>query len=452
MKGHFRLVHRLFDRLLLRDFDPDQAEFLLDMISGGEFGLAQRLLEKYSAVVQPQYASYPPIYAAARMGNLNLLRSMIEKYGSAWRYRKWPYDIAAERGHIDILHFLHTIPDGDTLQSTRQRANEPSLLKSTLFYAVRGGHLDVVRLLVEERHHPLTSCVAESRWHPSLITLAIAKQHWPIVEYLQSKGLKLQPKRVALEYAARKGNLALANYIINHLQHLRDPQKRWMEFRNALRFAAQQAETQQSDKMFMLLLDRSGLHFDPITNPLQDKKMLMKAADGNSVTILQKLWDLGCRNIDDPRILSYIFHYDARDGTGVVEWLLEHGANPCVTRRYERVPTNILNYAIESEMPDVAVKLVYAINKRLQTHPASEQPQQHSSTKPGKMELRITQLNQGEEGTTPFQLAIRAGYTSVVEAFLANGIDIQLYPRYLFLVHFEEFLNSPPTKKLLFFI
>ena len=211
MKGHFRLVHRLFDRLLLRDFDPDQAEFLLDMISGGEFGLAQRLLEKYSAVVQPQYASYPPIYAAARMGNLNLLRSMIEKYGSAWRYRKWPYDIAAERGHIDILHFLHTIPDGDTLQSTRQRANEPSLLKSTLFYAVRGGHLDVVRLLVEERHHPLTSCVAESRWHPSLITLAIAKQHWPIVEYLQSKGLKLQPKRVALEYAARKGNLALAN-------------------------------------------------------------------------------------------------------------------------------------------------------------------------------------------------------------------------------------------------
>ena len=443
-----------------RDSDPNQVEFLFDLISGGEFGLAQRFLEKYPASARQHYATYPPIYAAARRANLNLLRSMIEKYGgspdSALRRKKWPYDIAAERGYIDILRYLHTIPDGDTLQSARPRekgAFPTPLLKSTLFYAVRGGHLDVVRLLVEERRHPLTTDVAESRWDPSLMTIAIAKQRWPIVEYLQSKGMKLQNKKVALAYAAQKGDVALANYIIDHyLQHLRDPQKRWMKFRSALRNAALRSEKQQADKVFMLLLDRSGVHFDPSTNPLQDKKLLMKAADGNSVTILQKLWDLGCRNIDDPRILSYIFHYDARDGTGVVEWLLEHGANPCVTRRYERVPTNILNYAIESEMPDVAVKLVYAINKRLQTHPASEQPQQHSSTKPGKMELRITQLNQGEEGTTPFQLAIRAGYTSVVEAFLANGIDIQLYPRYLFLVHFEEFLNSPPTKKLLFFI
>jgi len=110
----------------------------------------------------------------------------------------------------------------------------------------------------------------------------------------------------------------------------------------------------------MLLLDRSGVHFDPITNPLQDKKLLMKTADGNSVTILQKLWDdIGCRNIDDPRILSYMCRHVARDGIGVVEWLLENGANPCVTRRYGSVPTNILNYAIESEMPDVAVKLEY---------------------------------------------------------------------------------------------
>ena len=446
-KGHYKLVHTLFDGLPFSDdSDPNQEEFLFDLILGREFSLAQRLIEKYPGMVQHQYTAY--VYAAARVGNLNLLRSMIENYDAsadtALRHNKWPYDIAAERGHIDIMHYLHTIP---ALQSTLPRQKGPYCPKrhTTLFYAVRGGHLDVVRLLVEERHHPLTSDLEESRWDPSLMTIAIAKQRWPIVEYLQSKGMKLQREKAALEYAARKGNLALANYIIDHhLQHLRDPQERWMKFRNALRFAAQQAKKHQSDKMFMLLLDRSGLHFDPITNPLQDKKMLMKAADGNSVTILQKLWDLGCRNVDDPPILSYLFRNDARDAIGV-EWLLEHGANPCVTRMSALIstPTNIICDAIESSMPEVAVKLIYAVNNWLQTHPPSaeeqqpqpqqpQQPQQQDSTRSGKMEFRITQLNQGEEGKTPFQLGVRAGYTSVIEALLAHGIDIQLYPRYLF--------------------
>jgi len=109
-----------------------------------------------------------------------------------------------QRGHIDILRYLHTIPDGDTLQSARPREkgvpDGPNLIKSTLFYAVQGGHLDVVRLLVEERHHPLTTDVAEPM---GFLPGAIAKQRWPIVEYLQPKEMKLQNKKmVALAYAA----------------------------------------------------------------------------------------------------------------------------------------------------------------------------------------------------------------------------------------------------------
>ena len=430
-------MRKLFDELFFQDSDATQTEFLFELIAGGEFGLAQKFLASFPLAARRSFSHCPPVYAAARMGNLDLLRSMIEKYGAApdckWR-RKWAYDIAAERGHIDILRYLHTVPDGDSRDSIGSSASVP--LKTALFYAVRGGHLEVVRFLVEERH-PLATGVREDRWNPSLMTLALAKQRWPVVEYLQSKGLKLRKKRVALEHAAVRGDFALATHIIDRLQHVRDPQKRWMKFRNPLRIAARQA--QKSKGIFMFMFDRSGLHFDPITNPLQDKKLLIKAAEGNSVEVLQKLWDLGCRNMDDPRILSYIFQFFSRDAIEVVEWLIEHGVNPCVSvaMGYNRVPTNTINSAIESRMPDVAAKLVYAVNKWLLTYPPSELPLQPQPQQPhqypmrkGKPELRMTQLNQLDEGRiTPLQHAIQSGYTFVVEAFLANGIDIQHYPR-----------------------
>jgi len=267
------------------------------------------------------------------------------------------------------------------------------------------------------------------------MTFAIAKQRWPVVEYLQSKGLRLQHKRIALEYAALKSNYALAAYIIdNHLQHVQDPQRRWLRFRTPLREAVSRSkDALGAEKMFMLLLERSGQNFDPINNPLLDKKLLFKAARGNSLVILQKLWDLGCRNsIEDPRVISYAFSFGQHDaGSAVVGWLLDHGANPCVNR-YPGIPIDIVAEAIRSRAPTAALMLIDGVVKWLQTHPPSSHVQQEP-TRPRRkrFELHISRLNQKveERQITSLHAAIEAGYIEVVKALLANGVDIRSEPR-----------------------
>ena len=466
-------MHREFNRLRWIDNRVgEQIEFLCDLINGGEFSLAHKFLQQRPDAAGNSYSS-SPIYSAARKGNLELVRNLVEKCHVLPDHpvrRKWPYDIAAERGHIDIMNFLHTLPDGDTLSFSRTREaekNPDQLIKSTLYFAVRGGHLDVVRMLVEERHHPLTFESKPSRHHASLMTIAIAKQRWSIVEYLQAKGLKLQHKRRALEFAARKNDFKLAEHIIDHhLQHILDPQRRWIRFRGPLRIAARgDLFAGSNEKMFMLLLDRSGHNFDAITNPLVDKKLLIRAAQGNSVVILQKLWDLGCRNTDDPRILS-VFHFlptlDEQASSNsqrnevtaaVVDWLLDHGANPCVTRNFR--PIDIITMAIQRKVPSSAIKLIEGVSNWLKNHPPSSHDQQNPVRKIAdeKWELHISQLNQqiAECRDSSLQAAVEAGYIDVVASLLAHGVDFNQYRRYLlFILAFIPFSQkaelSPSNK------
>jgi len=432
-EGHVGILRREFNRYGWGStLVSQQVDFLCDLINGGAFDLAHKFLQQHPGAAGNSYES-SPIYVAARRGNLELVRSLVEKYGASPDYavrRKWPYDIAAERGHIDIMRYLHTLPDGDSLSLSRAREATTSYFpaKRTLFYAVRGGHLDVVRMLVKERHHPLTS---EEPTGPSLMTIAITKQRWSIVEYLQSKGLRLQHKRRVLEYAARKRDCALAEYIIDHhLQHILDPQRRWIRFHRALLIAASNRgnDVLRTEKMFMLLLERCGQQFDAITNPLVDKKFLMKAVQGNSVVILQKVWDLGCRDIHNrPRLLVFASS-GRRDTTAVLRWLLEHGVNPCVTRVYS-YPIDIITHAIQFNSPTAAIQLIEGVSNWLKSHPPSLQDQQEPIRH--ERELHISQLNQKvhERQVSPLQAAVEAGYTEVLEALLANGVDVTQYPR-----------------------
>lgn len=181
-----RLVARLLPSALPLESQWGAHRLVEKIAREGEYDLVMQVLR-----VHPMESlSVSVLGGAARAGSLPLVKYLIDSglcdYGKSLYDRiseRWAYDCAARGGHMHIMRYLDTLPNGDGTPRT------PEALP-TLLHAVKKGHLDIVKMLVEERRHPINQRRTERYWAADLS----------------------KPPKSALEFAVMKGHSHIARY------------------------------------------------------------------------------------------------------------------------------------------------------------------------------------------------------------------------------------------------
>ena len=119
------------------------------IVVAGEYALAQKVIRLY-----PTAVSGYTLCMAAYGGCLPLVKYLVESnlckphHTKVGYWYQWPYDFAAKGGHIHVMRYLHSLPKGDGGERLKQS-------QTTLHFAAKRGHLDIVRMLVDERNKPV---------------------------------------------------------------------------------------------------------------------------------------------------------------------------------------------------------------------------------------------------------------------------------------------------------
>lgn len=145
---------------------------------------------------------------AARSGNLNLVRMLIEKEGANPHYKGTahftPLMTAAQSGNLDVVCYL--------VETHKVNVNARSRLGDTaLLLAARSGNVQMVRYLIQQQ----AQIKAESKGGGDIVAQAAASGNMALLRYVIT--LLDEPKDAparALCYAARHGHKELVEQII----------------------------------------------------------------------------------------------------------------------------------------------------------------------------------------------------------------------------------------------
>lgn len=139
------------------------------------------------------------IYEASHYLHLPVIKLIVESIPLPWEDVTGTMDVAAERGHFDVVRYLHEhLPDSGS--------------KSTMGVAAAYGHLDIVRFLHENRFE---GC------RENALTGAAQNGHLAVVRFLRERYPHLQCSPSAVDRVAATCNLEFLAFLYDSFNELR---------------------------------------------------------------------------------------------------------------------------------------------------------------------------------------------------------------------------------------
>lgn len=180
-------------------------------------------IEKTPLDEAPYMVKFTLLHQAARFGRVEackfLLRIPGMKIGTAVGHNgETPLSLAAENGHVDTCMLLLNRDAKPNSRGNGHQGRLPALLT-----AARGGHLPVVRLLVEEYGMSVDSGGAEGfMLRPvSAVEMAVRGGHADVCRYLLEKGAT--PSHRGLHEAIKRGAVDCLGLFLSHMQQQNMP-------------------------------------------------------------------------------------------------------------------------------------------------------------------------------------------------------------------------------------
>lgn len=155
-----------------------------------------------------------PIYWACKGGNLQVVKTVIEKYPGCIINETCNYFlyVACARGHVDVVQFLC-----DQYSIDPTKPNERGM--TPIFAATNKGHFEMMKFLIYKLKCDPKSLNSEGE---SLLHLACDRNHLAIAQYLVEEQ-KLDPgststsKKTPLHSACGSGSFSTMKYLIDEL-------------------------------------------------------------------------------------------------------------------------------------------------------------------------------------------------------------------------------------------
>jgi len=220
------------------EYDQFDLTPLFVAVSYGDSELVSYLIERRADVKKETGAGYAPLHAAIITGQVDVCKLLIQHGATFWT----KIHEATFYGQLDKVKELY--PSVDTTENIWHKA-------PCIFYAIGGGHMEIVKWLVEHNPHssvwrnlygntPLmcttwsgnrtiaryliteTAATATERSDSKMTPLLWAALHGNVdmVEFLLENGSSLQELQddgsTALLWAAKNGHVELLEWLLNH--------------------------------------------------------------------------------------------------------------------------------------------------------------------------------------------------------------------------------------------
>lgn len=259
--------------------------------------------------------------------------------------------------------------------------------------AAQGGNVEVMKMLIEEFHAPIAS--------DEPILYALMKKHYPLVDYLLSKGYQIDPSRVLNRLLVYPLKVHLVDWVVARLP---EGQSKWSFLRETAITAVQCGFLKLFEYLLELSVDRTEI-------PLE-RDFMNAALESGSEIIAER--------IVNPKEHGNIL-FAAEQVPKMVFWLLSHGADIYETDSTGATCLHNLckNRTVDHEREEVALAVIGELRKR-----------QGGGTIIPFVDKR------DNSGFTPLMHAAAKNLLAVVDALLDAGAEVNYILRYYYFFSF----------------
>ena len=290
--------------------------FSFAMLAGEPDNLGQTTKTADAASIHE--ADYKTWFKAARAGDLEEIKSLIDRnidINQVDEYRKTALDCAARGGHIKIVRLL--LEKGNDIL-------DKGMMSRALDNAVQGEHMNIVEFFLERGINPSSDTLsnASREGYTRIVRLLLEKRK----DFFSEKVLSSE-----LDSAAENGYVGVAELLLKNGVEPKTPSNAIInllkgdsvdkkELSNVLNNAAETGNIE----VFKFLLDR---HSDLFYESVQSCALSNAAYHGH--TEIVKFLLSKCHDILDESTLSNVLYGTVRGGyTKIVRLLLNKGAKP----------------------------------------------------------------------------------------------------------------------------
>jgi ankyrin repeat protein len=423
-----------FDNIKLNHKDKNGHTPISLAAKMGYMNIVRSLIDAGAHINLADKNGYTPLSLAAQMGHVDIVRALLENGAKVNHYEgQPPLYCAAKMGHVDIVRALldagARVDHSNTSQDTpvaRAAANGHIEIvriflakgvqvvntyeKNTLAGAAKNGHIEIVRALLtaganinHDREPPL-SCAAENG-------------HIEIVRALLTAGANVNHDREPpLSCAAKNGHLEIVRELLTAGANVNFP---CPYGGTALYWAATNGHI---EIVRALLTAGANVNYDR-------ESPLAYAAKNGHIEIVRALLTAGANvNYDRESPLSYA----AKNGhLDIVRELLTAGANVNLSCQYEGTP--LFCAAQNGHIEIVRELLTAGANNNLEHKDEYGNTPLSCAAQNGHIEIVRELLEAGarvnlanNDGETPLDSAAYYGHIEIVKLLLGAGADVNL--------------------------
>lgn len=348
----------------------------------GSLDIVKLLIDKEAYINKPDIEGRTPLFWASQNGFSDIVKLFICKNANIDQCdtkEKSPLYCASKRGHLDIVKLL--LSNGaDVNKSTHHN-------KTPLYRAAKRGHFEICKVLIEDGAN-VNKTDKEGR---APLYWASKREHIDIVNLLlkneASTNNKSDKGKTALHCAAESGSVVIATALVNKgaYKHINDRRKRTPLY----------CASKRGHLAMVNFLIKCGSDVNKTT--IKSKSAVLCASKRNHKSVLQALLSEGAVvNLTDDDGVSPLHFAAQRGHLEIVKILLEAGAD--VNSSCKKKQTALYRASQAGE---------YSIVKPLLDYEANVDKKEDS-------------------GKTALFCASEGGHYNIVELLVMNGADVNI--------------------------